>query len=92
MASQKTASELQSGDWFRIYSSRHKVLSVGPVRDGVLKVRCSVFHPERTGIEIVLREAATAELTLPATRTLDLEDPQEHPTACVSTLCDEDWE
>jgi hypothetical protein len=43
-------------------------------------------------MEIVLREAASAELTLPATRTLDLEDPQEHPTACVSVLCDEDWE
>ena len=92
MASQKKASELQSGDWFRIYSARHKVLSVGPVRDGVLKVRCSVFHPERTGIEIVLREAAAAELTLPATRTLDLEDPKEHQMTCVSTLCDEDWE
>lgn len=92
MVSQKKASELQSGDWFRIYSARHKVLSVGPVRDGILKVRCSVFHPERKGIEIVLREAAAAELTLPATRTLDLEDPKAHQMTCVSTLCDEDWE
>lgn len=92
MFSQKKASELQSGDWFRIYSARHKVLSVGPVRDGILKVRCSVFHPERKGIEIVLREAAAAELTLPATRTLDLEDPKAHQMTCVSTLCDEDWE
>ncbi|MFM7976419.1 MAG: hypothetical protein ACKO8U_15195 [Pirellula sp.] len=92
MVSQKKASELQSGDWFRIYSARHKVLSVGPVRDGVLKVRCSVFHPEIKGIEIVIREAAAAELTLPATRTLDLEDLKAHQMTCVSTLCDEDWE
>jgi hypothetical protein len=92
MASQKKASELQSGDLFRIYTARHKVLSVGPVRDGMLKVRCSVFHPERKGIQIVLREAAAAELTLPVTRTLDLEEPQDLPMTCVSTLCDEDWE
>jgi hypothetical protein len=88
----RRATDLESGDVFKVYNTRNKVVSVHKSSDGMIRASCRVFQPVSQRPGSVLREVAGTIMTIPAERVLEIEVDDDRETICLSSLCEEDWE
>jgi hypothetical protein len=88
----RKAADLKSGDVFKVYNTRNKVVSVHKSSDGMIRASCRVFQPISQRPGAVLREVAGTIVTIAPERLLDIEADDEREKICLSSLCEEDWE